>query len=183
MRKLLPVILLLVLAVPVVAQLQAPVADNGPKVGDMAPDFPIQAKPGQRGAQGTSLAQLSKEKNVLIMFFPAAFSPGCTNEFTQAGVHYDKFTALNVEMVGVSRDLIWAQYKFGEEVGAKNLFASDVDFTVIPKYGATSNPTAKNTLRHYYLVDKTGKIVWKDTTGQLFDTEKLATAIAGVLKK
>src|SRR6185503_16134939 len=131
----------------------------------------------------TSLAQLSKTKNVLIMFYPAAFSPGCTNEFTQAGVHYDKFTALNVEMVGISRDLIFAAYAFGDSVKAKNLFVSDTDFNIIPKYGATNNPTAKNTLRYYYLVDQTGKIVWKDTTNSVLDTEKMAATLAEVLKK
>ena len=78
MRRLLPLILLLVLAVPVVAQLQAPGPDKSLKIGEMAPDFPIAPAPGQRGAPATSLAQLTKEKNVLIMFFPAAFSPGCT---------------------------------------------------------------------------------------------------------
>jgi len=183
MRKLLPLILLVVLAIPAVAQLRASGPDNSLKVGDMAPDFAIPARPLQRGATGTSLAQLTKDKNVLIMFFPAAFSPGCTNEFTQAGVHYDKFKALNVEMVGISRDLIWAQYEFGDKVGAKNLFASDVDFTIIPKYGATNNPTAKNTLRYYYLVDKTGKIVWKDTTNSVLDTEKIVASLTEVLKK
>ena len=181
MRKILPVILLLILAVPVVAQLQTTGPDNTLKIGDMAPDFTIPSRPGQRGAQGTTLAQLTKDKNVLIMFYPAAFSPGCTNEFTQAGVHYDKFTALNVEMVGISRDLIWAAYAFGDKVGAKNLFASDTDFTIIPKYGATNANRA--TLRHYYLVDKTGKIVWKDTTNSVLDTEKMAATLAGVLKK
>jgi len=181
MRKLLPVILLLVLSVPVVAQLQAPGPDNSLKIGDVAPDFPIPARPGQRGLQASSLAQLSKEKNVLIMFYPAAFSPGCTNEFTQAGVHYDKFTALNIEMVGISRDLIWAAYAFGDKVGAKNTFVSDVDFNIIPKYGATN--ANRGTLRYYYLVDKTGKIVWKDTTNSVLDTEKMAATLAGVVKK
>jgi peroxiredoxin len=182
MRKLLPLILLLVLSVPAVSlQLRAPGPDNSLKVGEMAPDFPIQAAPGQRGAQGTSLATLSKEKNVLIMFFPAAFSPGCTNEFTQAGVHYDKFAALDIEMVGVSRDLIWSLYEFRNKVGAKNLFASDVDYTIAPKYGASN--ANRGTLRYYYLVDKTGKIVWKDTSNRVLETEKLAADLAAVLKK
>ena len=102
----------------------------------MAPDFPIAPAPGQRGAPATSLAQLTKEKNVLIMFFPAAFSPGCTTEFTQAGVHYDKFTALGIELVGISRDMTWSLGEFKTKVGAKNLFASDLEYTIIPKYGA-----------------------------------------------
>jgi len=181
MRKLLPVILLLVLAIPVVAQLQAPGPDNSLKVGDMAPDFPIAPPPGQRGAQASSLAQMTKDKNVLIMFFPAAFSPGCTNEFTQAGVHYDKFTALNVEMIGISRDLIWSLGEFKTKVGAKNTFVSDVDYTIIPKYGAST--AAKGTQRYYYLVDKTGKIIWKDTSNRVLDTEKMAADLASVLKK
>ena len=181
MRKLLPVILLLVLAIPVVAQLQAPGPDNSLKVGDMAPDFPIAPPPGQRGAQASSLTQMTKDKNVLIMFFPAAFSPGCTNEFTQAGVHYDKFTALNVEMIGISRDLIWSLGEFKTKVGAKNTFVSDVDYTIIPKYGAST--ATKGTQRYYYLVDKTGKIIWKDTSNRVLDTEKMAADLAAVLKK
>ena len=182
MRSLLPLVLLLVLAVPLVAQLQAPGPDNSLKIGDMAPDFPIAAAPGQRGAQGTSLAQLAKEKNgVLIMFFPAAFSPGCTTEFTQAGVHYDKFTALGIEMVGISRDMTWSLEEFKKKVGAKNLFASDLEYSIIPKYGA-SNPN-RGTLRYYYLVDKTGKIVWKDTSNRVLETEKLVADLATALKK
>jgi peroxiredoxin Q/BCP len=181
MRRLLPLVLLLVLAVPVVAQLQAPGPDNSLKVGEAAPDFNIAAAPGQRGAQGTSLAQLTKEKNVLIMFFPAAFSPGCTTEFTQAGVHYDKFTALNIEMVGISRDMTWSLEEFKKKVGAKNLFASDLEYAIAPKYGAAK--ANRGTLRYYYLVDTTGKIVWKDTSNRVLDTEKLVADLGAVLKK
>ena len=181
MRRLLPLVLLLVLAVPVVGQLQAPGPDNSLKVGEAAPDFTIAAPPGQRGAQGTSLAQLTKEKNVLIMFFPAAFSPGCTTEFTQAGIHYDKFTALNIEMIGISRDMTWSLDEFKKKVGAKNLFASDLEYSIAPKYGAAN--ANRGTLRYYYLVDTTGKIVWKDTSNRVLDTEKLVADLGAVLKK
>jgi peroxiredoxin Q/BCP len=181
MRRVLPLILLVILAVPVVAQLRSPGPDNSLKIGDMAPDFQIAAVPGQRGAAGTSLAQLTKEKNVLVMFFPAAFSPGCTTEFTQAGIHYDKFTALGIELVGISRDMTWSLQEFKTKVGAKNLFASDLEYTIIPAYGA-SNPN-RGTLRYYYLVDKTGKIVWKDTSGGVLNTEKLVADLGAVLKK
>ena len=181
MRRLLPLILLLVLAVPVVAQLQAPGPDKSLKIGEMAPDFPIAPAPGQRGAPATSLAQLTKEKAVLIMFFPAAFSPGCTNEFTQAGVHYDKFAALGVELVGISRDMTWSLGEFKTKVGAKNLFASDLEYTIIPKYGADN--ANRGTQRYYYLVDKTGKIVWKDTSNRVLETEKLVADVGAALKK
>jgi peroxiredoxin Q/BCP len=179
MRKLLPVVLLMVLTVPGVAQLRSPVPDQSIAVGTTAPDFNIPAA--QRGQPGTSLQQLAKSKNVLIMFFPAAFTPGCTTEFTQAGIHYDKFTSLNVEMIGISRDTGPSLNEFKNKVGAKNTFVSDVEYNIIPAYGAqTQNRTA---LRYYFLVDQTGKIVWKDTTNSVLDTEKLAANLASVLKK
>jgi thioredoxin-dependent peroxiredoxin len=178
MRKLLPVFLLLVLAVPVVAQLQV-AAPNALKVGDMAPDFTIPAA--QRGQPGTSVLELAKTKNVLVMFFPAAFTQGCTTEFTQAGIHYDKFTALNVEMIGISRDQPGSLTKFKEVVGAKNLFVSDLEYNIIPKYGA--NNANRGTNRFYYLIDSTGKIVWADTSNRVLDTERLANDLAAALKK
>ncbi len=55
--------------------------------------------------------------------------------------------------------MTWSLGEFKTKVGAKNLFASDLEYTIIPKYGA-ANPN-RGTLRYYYLVDKTGKIVWK----------------------
>lgn len=179
MRKLLPVFLLVVLAVPVLGQLRASGPDNSLKVGEMAPDFPIPAP--QRGQPASSLTELAKTKNVLIMFFPGAFTPGCTTEFTQAGLNYDKFTALNIEMVGISRDQPGALAEFKRTVGAKNTFVSDLEYNIIPKYGA-SNPN-RGALRYYYLVDNTGKIIWKDSSGGLLDTQKLATDLAAVLKK
>ena len=173
-------IVITLLAIPVLAQqLQTPGPDNSIKVGEMAPDFPIPAA--QRGQPAGSLKDFQGKKNVLIMFFPAAFSPGCTTEFTQAGVHYDKFTALDIEMIGISRDLIWSLGEFKTKVGAKNTFVSDTEYTIAPKYGASN--ANRGMLRYYFLVDKTGKVVWKNTTNAVLDTEKMATELAAVLKK
>ena len=98
MKRLLPLTLLAALAVPAIAQLQAPGPDNSIKVGEMAPDFAIPAA--QRGQPATNLSDLLKGKNALIMFFPGAFTPGCTTEFTQAD---RKSTRLNSSHVSESR--------------------------------------------------------------------------------
>lgn len=178
MRKMWFAVLVLVLAMPVFAQLQAPGPDNSLKVGTMAPDFPIPAA--QRGQPAGSLKDFQGKKNILIMFFPGAFTPGCTTEFTQAGLHYDKFTSLDIEMIGISRDQLASQNKFKETVGAKNLFVSDLEFTITPQYGAqTPN---RQPMRYYYLIDKTGKIIWKDTSNRVLDTEKMAVDLAAALK-
>src|SRR5262245_62899762 len=36
---------------------------------------------------------------------PGAFTPGCTTEFTEAGQSFDKFQAMNIELLGISADL------------------------------------------------------------------------------
>jgi len=170
--------LIIALAVPVFGQLAAPGADNSPKVGELAPDFQI---PGPtRGAPPSNLKDFQGKKKVLLMFFPGAFTPGCTTEFTEAGQSYDKFNAMNIEMLGISADLPGAQNKFKETVGAKNSFVSDRSLAIAQKYDAANPNNAK---RYYFLVDESGKIVWKSTNNSLIPTDKLLTDLGQFAKK
>ena len=114
------------------------------------------------------------------MFFPGAFTPGCTTEFTEAGQQYDKFTALNVEMLGISADLPGALNKFKETVGAKNNFVSDRSLATSTKYDAAA---ANNSKRYYFLIDQTGKIVWKSSNNSLIPTDQLLTQVSMALGK
>jgi peroxiredoxin len=113
------------------------------------------------------------------MFFPGAFTPGCTTEFTEAGQQFDKFAAMNIEMLGISADLPGAQAKFKETVGAKNAFVSDRTLSISQKYDA-ANPN--NSKRYYFLIDEGGKIVWKNTNNQLIPTDKLLGDLAQIGK-
>src|ERR1043165_844909 len=121
--RLFTLVLILAVAIPGFSQLAPAGPDNSPKVGDAAPDFQM---PGpQRGAPPSNLKDFQGKKKVLLMFFPGAFTPGCTTEFTEAGQTFDKFNAMNIELIGISADLPGAQNKFKETVGAKNSFVSD----------------------------------------------------------
>ena len=171
--------LIVALAIPVFGQLRGPAGpDNSPKVGDMAPDFAVSK--GGRGGPASNLKDFQGKKNVLLMFFPGAFTPGCTTEFTEAGQQYDKFTALNVEMLGISADQPGALNAFKTSVGAKNNFVSDRDLSIATKYDANNADNAK---RYYFLIDQTGKIVWKSTNNSLIPTDKLLADITPLLKK
>src|SRR5215813_339438 len=176
--KLFIAVLALAIAIPAFGQLTAGGVDNSPKVGDTAPDFQI---PGpQRGAPPSNLKDFQGKKKVLIMFFPGAFTPGCTTEFTEAGQYFDKITAMNIEMLGISADLPGAQNKFKETVGAKNAFVSDRSLAIAQKYDAANPNNAK---RYYFLIDQTGKIVWKSTNNSLIPTEKLLADLGPIAKK
>ena len=75
----LPVILVLLLALPVLAQLQAG-PDNSPKVGEMAPDFPIPAA--QRGQPAGSSEGLPGQEECA-----ADVLPGCVHARLHDGIH------------------------------------------------------------------------------------------------
>lgn len=181
MRKISVLMLVLALAVPVLAQQLAAPAAISPKVGEMAPDFLV--KPGGRGGAAVNLKDYQGKQNVLIEFFPGAFTPGCTQEFTDNGKEFEKYTALNVAILGISADLPGAQTQFKTTVGAKNDFVSDRDLSIATKYGS-QNPTSPQPMkRFYFLIDQTGKIVWADTSNRLILTDQLLPLVTQALKK
>ena len=180
MRRVLPLILLVILAVPVVAQLRSPGPDNSLKVGEMAPDFPIPASR-VSAAPGHEPCAADQRKERFDHVFP-----GCFYSWLYNGVHAGRYPLRQVHRTGYRTGghlarLTWSLGEFKTKVGAKNLFVSDLEYTIIPNYGA-ANPN-RGMLRYYYLVDKTGKIVWKDTSGSVLDTEKLVADLGAVVKK
>jgi len=181
MRKILGLLLALALAVPVLAQQLAAPATTSPKVGEMAPDFIVRA--GGRGGAAMNLKDFQGKQNVLIEFFPGAFTPGCTQEFTDNGKEFEKYTALNVVILGISADLPGALAQFKTTVGAKNDFVSDRDLSIATKYGAQNPASPQPMRRFYFLIDETGKIVWSDTTNSLILTDKLLPLVTQALKK
>ncbi len=87
---------------------------------------------------------------------------------------------MNIEVIGISRDLAASQAKFKETVNAKNQFLSDPEAKIIAAYGALNANKIAN--RYYFLIDESGKLIWKSSTGQLIPVEKLVTDLAAVVK-
>ena len=88
---------------------------------------------------------------------------------------------MNIEVIGISRDHGASQAKFKETVNAKNTFLSDQDAKIISAYGALSAQRVAN--RYYFLIDESGKLIWKSVTGQLIPVEKLVSDLGEVVKK
>jgi peroxiredoxin len=180
MKKLCFAMMLILIAVPAFAQLRAAGGEKAPKVGEMAPDFPISR--GATSVAGVStLKDLQGKKKVLLMFFPGAFTPGCTTEFTEAGQKFDQITGLNIEMIGISRDMPGAQRAFKTSVGAKNGFLSDPDLTVSTMYDAVRAGNPKSSNRFYFLIDEKGKIIWESVNGSLIPTDQLIADLSKVI--
>ena len=126
-------------------------------VGAQAPDFTAQASLG--GKEFTfSLAEALKKGPVVLYFYPAAFTPGCTVEAHDFAEATDKFAALGATVIGVSHDTIGTLDKFSvSDCRSKFPVAADPDETVIKAYDAVSpkNPAYANRTSYVIAPDDT----------------------------
>ena len=105
-------------------------------VGEKAPDFSAPAA--LAGKQYKfSLSESLAKGPVVLYFFPAAFSAGCSAEAHEFAESIGKFEALGATVVGVSTDDIDTQVKFSTQAClGKFAVASDSGKTVIKSYDA-----------------------------------------------
>ena len=105
-------------------------------IGDKAPDFTAPAA--LAGKQFSfSLAESLAKGPVVLYFFPAAFSVGCSAEAHEFAEAIGKYQALGASVIGVSTDDIETQTKFSMQAcQGKFPVASDSGKTVIKSYDA-----------------------------------------------
>lgn len=129
-------------------------------VGDKAPPFVTQAaKAGKTFA--FSLADSLAQGPVVLYFFPAAFSEGCSLEARQFAEAIDQFSSLGATVVGVSGDDIDTLSKFSvRECNGRFAVASDEGKTIMKSYEATLPTRPDFANRISYVVSPAGRIVY-----------------------
>jgi peroxiredoxin len=144
----------LVLAVPSYAAL-AP--------GAAAPDFTTEAT--LAGKPFTfSLADALKRGPVVLYFYPAAFTPGCTVEAHEFAEATEKFKALGATVIGVSHDPIDTLNKFSvTECRNKFAVASDADQKITKSYDAVLGAKPEYANRTSYVIAPTGTVIYEYT--------------------
>ena len=135
------------------------------KVGDLAPDFKVPATTGDDQAD-FHLASYRGKKNVVIVFFPAAFTSVCSSELTGFQAGLSNFAGYSAEVVGISTDSVPAQTAFQEKLGGLS-FPLASDRWPYAKTGETYGvfPATKHKFspfndRAIFIVDREGKIAW-----------------------
>jgi len=103
------------------------------KIGDKAPDFTL---PNQDGAL-VSLSDYYRQNNVVLFFYPKDFSPGCTTQACIFRDHYEDFTDLGAEVIGISSDSVESHRKFLDEYLLPFTLLSDGNGEVRSLYGST----------------------------------------------
>ena len=126
-----------------------------PQAGDTAPDFTAASTSGEK----FTLSSRRGQRNVLLAFFPLAFTSTCTEEmceFTRA--EFD-FGSLDVEVVPISVDAIPSLRAYRAQEKITPEMVSDFRREIARDYGVfdENKLTAR---RSYFLVDKAGIVRW-----------------------
>src|SRR5438270_12544744 len=106
---------------------------NSPQVGDVAPDFNVASTTGA----DVSLSSFRGKRNVLLAFFPLAFTGTCTKELVCFTEDFDQFAGRGVEILPISVDSIPTLREFKNKLHVKNDLLSDFkreisrDYTVL----------------------------------------------------
>jgi thioredoxin-dependent peroxiredoxin len=144
----------LILALPVYAALP-----DGTKAPDISTTATLAGKEFK-----FSLADALKKGPVVLYFYPAAFTPGCTVEAHDFAEATEKFQALGATVIGVSHDPIDKLDQFSvSECRNKFAVASDADGSIMKAYDSVlpSHPEYAN--RTSYVIAPTGEIIYSYT--------------------
>jgi len=132
-------------------------------IGEKAPDFKLIT---------TELKSITNEdytgKNVVLLFFPLAFTSVCTQEMCVANDDKSQYGELNAEVIGVSVDSPFVLQKFAAENELKFTMASDFNRTVSRAYETLFEDDFMGltgfSKRSAYVIDKDGNLQYSETT-------------------
>lgn len=148
--------------------------------GTKAPIFSTEASLAGKSFQ-FSLAEALKKGPVVLYFYPAAFTPGCTVEAHEFAEATDKFKKLGATVIGVSHDPIDKLNKFSvSECRNKFAVASDADGSIMKNYDAVLPVKPDYANRTSYVIAPTGDIIYSYT--DLKPDQHVANTLAAVEK-
>ncbi len=128
-------------------------------VGDVAPGFRLADQDGVE----RSLADLL-ERPVLLTFYPADGTPGCTTQACDIRDRWDEFEMFGVSVVGISPDDVATHRGFATDHGLPQLLLADPDHEVLEAYGAWGEKvlygrTSIGVIRSSVLIGTDGRIL------------------------
>ena len=131
-----------------------------PKVGEAAPDFKLpyatQEKIFMKPEEQMSLSGL-RGKNVILAFYPADWSGGCTAEVCTFRDTFMEFGKLNATVLGISGDYVFSHHEWAKHHKLPFPLLSDHDHRVARAYDSYMEQYGMNK-RTIYLIDKDGVV-------------------------
>ncbi|MGW3723580.1 peroxiredoxin [Streptomyces sp. NPDC000851] len=132
------------------------------QVGDKAPDFELKDNHGR----DVRLSDFRGEKNVVLLFYPFAFTGVCTGELCEVRDNLPEFEDRDTQVLAVSNDSIHTLRVFAEQEGLEYPLLSD-----FWPHGATSraygvfDEDKGCAVRGTFVIDKDGVVRWTVRNG------------------
>ncbi|MEE8108630.1 MAG: peroxiredoxin [Gammaproteobacteria bacterium] len=123
------------------------------EISEQAPRFTL---PDQTG-KPVSLQGLLENGPVVLYFYPADFTPGCTREACTIRDLHGELVAAGLQVAGISPQGTESHQRFAEKYQLPFLLLSDVGKTVIVDYGV-NGPLGFGVRRATFLIDQDGII-------------------------
>ncbi len=132
------------------------------EIGDLAPDFTLK----DQNNQEISLAQFKGEKNVLLVFYPLAFSGVCSGELCSLRDDLPRFSNDDVQLLTVSVDSVFAHKVWAQQEAFDFPLLSDFwpHGGVAQSYGVFDENKGI-ALRGTFLIDTEGVVRYKVVNG------------------
>ena len=131
------------------------------EVGSKAPDFTLV----NQDRENVTLSQELGSGNVVLAFFPGAFSGTCTKELCTFRDTMSNFTKTNAKVLGISTDTFFTLKAWGDQQKLGFPLLSDYNKDVINKYGVV-NPDMiglKNIAkRAVFVIDRNGVVAYRE---------------------
>lgn len=149
------------------------------QTGDTAPGFKLYSS----DKQEVSLADY-RGRNVVILFFPMAFTSVCTAELCEMRDNISTYKDLDAEILGISVDSVFTLDKFRKEQNLPFPLLSDFNKEVSEAYGALYGEFVLGmkgvSKRSAFVVDKDGQIAYAEVledAGKVPDFDKVKAAL------
>jgi peroxiredoxin len=151
------------------------------QVGQQAPDFTLYDSDKQK----VTLSQY-KGKNVLLLFFPQAFTGTCTKELCSTRDNIALYNEANAQVLGISVDSIFTLAKYKEDQRLNFPLLSDFNKTASTEYGSLYDTFVFDmkgvSKRSAFVIDKEGVIRYAEVLESAGDLPDFA-AIQKTLKE
>ncbi len=137
-------------------------------IGSIAPDFTLT----DTNKQAVSLSSL-KGKNVVLLFFPLAFTGTCTTELCGVRDNISNYNELNAQVYGISVDSVFTLIKYKEDLNLNFNLLSDFNKEVSTAYNALYDSFVFDMKgvgkRSAFVIDKNGVIQYAEVLEKASD--------------
>jgi peroxiredoxin len=148
---------------------------NSPQIGEVAPEFTGASTSGK----DVSLSSFRGKRNVLLAFFPLAFTGTCTKELICFTEDFDQFAGKGVEILPISVDSTASLREFKNKLKMKTELLSDFMRDISRAYGVLNEDRFYSN-RAYFLIDKEGRVRWSHVEGNNSERRENSEILAAI---